>query len=54
MLGFGDFWVALAFILCIGITFFCVIYGYLHWNDDTEMPAQTHPEDENTDFDETV
>jgi len=54
MFGFGDIWIALAFWACIGSTVFCVAYGIYHWNDDVEMPDPTHPEDENTDFEETV
>jgi hypothetical protein len=44
LFGFGDVWVALAYILC----------GILHWNDDEEMPPPLHPPDESLDFEETV
>ncbi len=54
MFGFGDIWVTLAYLLCIGSTLLCVIYGIRHWNDDVEMPTPTHPEDENTDFEDTI
>ena len=34
MLGFGDVWVFLAFILCILSMIICVIYGAVNWNED--------------------
>ena len=52
MLGFGDFWVALAYILCLGSTLLCVVYGILHWNDDEEMAEPVHPPEEDLDFEE--
>ena len=32
MLGIEDKWVALAYLLCIGSTLLCVVYGWLKWN----------------------
>ena len=32
MLGLGDWGVSLAFLLTLGSTAFCVIYGLLNWN----------------------
>ena len=32
MLGLGDFGVSLAYLLTLGATMLCVIYGYLNWN----------------------
>jgi hypothetical protein len=52
LFGFGDVWVALAYILCVVSSLFCVGYGILHWNDE-EMPPPVHPPDENPDFEET-
>jgi len=54
LFGFGDVWVALAYILCVASSLFCVCYGILHWNDDEEMPPPLHPPDESLDFEETV
>ncbi|MBN2654524.1 MAG: hypothetical protein JXR79_05350 [Nitrospirae bacterium] len=54
MFGFGDFWVAAAYILCILSTVLCVVYGLKHWNDDEDIPAAVHPPDENLDFEETI
>ncbi len=32
VLGIPDFWIWSAFILCIGSTLLCVIYGAINWN----------------------
>lgn len=32
MLGFGDFWVFLAFAANITVVLICVIYGIVNWN----------------------
>jgi hypothetical protein len=32
MLGLGDFWVSLVFILLILSTLLCVVYGAINWN----------------------
>ena len=32
MLGLGDWGVSLAYLLTLGATMLCVIYGYLNWN----------------------
>ncbi len=40
MLGLGDFWVSLVFILLILSTALCVVYGAVNWNkgaDDDEI-----------------
>ena len=34
MLGLGDFWVSLVFVLLILSTLLCVVYGALNWNKD--------------------
>lgn len=36
MLGLGDFWVSLVFVLCICSTLLCVVYGAVNWNKDGE------------------
>ena len=42
MLGIDDKWVALAYLLCIGSTLLCVVYGWLNWNRGEE---EVKPED---------
>jgi hypothetical protein len=32
MLGLGDFWVSLVFVLLILSTLLCVVYGAINWN----------------------
>jgi len=32
MLGLGDFWVALVYILCIASALLCLVYGLVNWN----------------------
>jgi hypothetical protein len=54
MLGFGDFWVALAYFSCIASALLCVIYGAIHWNDTDEFPAPVHPPGEDLEFEEEV
>jgi len=36
LLGLGDFWVFLAYILCIVSMLFCVCYASLRWNTQEE------------------
>jgi hypothetical protein len=44
MFGFGDLGVTLAFLVTVGSTLLCVIYGLLRWNhDDAPMPDAVHP-----------
>ena len=40
MFGFGDLGVTLAFLLTLGATALCVIYGLRHWNDTGEDPRR--------------
>ena len=35
-LGIDDFWVLLAYLLCILSTILCVVYGVLNWNRGDE------------------
>jgi hypothetical protein len=37
MFGFGDVWVALAYILCLLSTLLCIGYGVVFWNKDDEV-----------------
>jgi hypothetical protein len=32
MLGLHDFWIILVYLLCIGSTLLCVVYGLVNWN----------------------
>lgn len=54
MLGFGDFWVAVAYYSCIASTLLCVVYGLIHWNQDDTFPVPQHPPDENREFEEEI
>jgi hypothetical protein len=36
MLGLGDFWVSLVFVLCLGSVALCIVYGIVKWNKDGE------------------
>jgi hypothetical protein len=54
MLGFGDIWVAAAYLLSILSTLLCVIYGLKHWNDEEQMPPIVHPPDEDTSIDDKI
>lgn len=42
MLGLGDIWVFLAYILCILSTFVCVTYSFINWNKNIDSIS---PED---------
>lgn len=54
MFGFGDGWVAAAYLLSIGSAGLCVVYGIMHWNTSDDVPLPVHPAEENLDFEETV
>ena len=36
MLGLGDFGVSLAYILALGATLLCIVYGYINWNKPSQ------------------
>lgn len=36
MLGLGDFWVGLVFVLMAASVVLCVVYGAKNWNSDEE------------------
>lgn len=36
MLGLGDVWVFMAYLLCIASAILCAVYGFIKWNDDEE------------------
>lgn len=44
MLGLGDFWVFLVYVLCILSALLCAVYGIIKWNSDgqAEGPEQQH------------
>jgi len=53
VLGFGDLGVTAAFLVALGSTALCVVYGLLHWNDDdTPLPPAVHPPGESTAIDD--
>ncbi|MCK4965987.1 hypothetical protein KAS50_03085 [bacterium] len=45
MLGLGDFWVSLIFLLTILSAILCVVYGIVYWNKDGE-PTSVEIEEE--------
>lgn len=45
MLGLGDFWVSLVFVLTFLSSLFCVVYGAIYWNRDGE-PSKKEVEEE--------
>lgn len=40
LLGLGDIWVFLAYILCILSTILCVTYSFINWNHDIDAISQ--------------
>ena len=40
MLGMGDFWIFLAYVLCIASAIACVIYGIFTWNKGAEKEEE--------------
>ncbi|MDZ7315491.1 MAG: hypothetical protein ONB24_05140 [candidate division KSB1 bacterium] len=40
MLGLGDFWISLVWVLVILSTLLCVVYGALNWNKESEEDAK--------------
>jgi hypothetical protein len=36
ILGLGDFWVSLVFVLMLGSVLLCVVYSVVNWNKDGE------------------
>lgn len=36
MLGLGDIWIFLAYVLCICSAILCVVYGFMKWNEDSD------------------
>lgn len=39
-LGLADFWVFMAYILCIGAALLCVGYGLINWNRNGTEPTE--------------
>lgn len=54
MLGFGDVWVAMVYVLCLASTALCVVYALLRWNAEEVMPAAKHPPGEDLSVDEEI
>lgn len=52
MLGLGDFWVSLVFILTILSSLLCVVYGAIYWNRDGEPTKLELEEEERWEKDE--
>jgi hypothetical protein len=40
MLGINDPWIAAAYLLCIGSTLLCVVYGLIAWNRGDDAVRQ--------------
>ncbi len=40
MLGINDPWIAAAYLLCIGSTVLCVVYGLITWNRGDDAVRQ--------------
>lgn len=40
MLGMEDFWVGLAYLLCVLSSLLCVVYGIVNWNKGAGSPAK--------------
>ncbi len=36
MLGLGDWGVSLAYLLSLGATLLCIVYGYINWNKPSQ------------------
>ncbi len=57
MLGMGDFWISLVYVLCIASTLLCVIYGIVNWNkgaDINEPEVEKNWEDTERDITEKL
>jgi hypothetical protein len=52
MLGLGDFWVSLVFILTLGSVALCVVYGIVNWNKDGEPSKKEIAEEKRWDKEE--
>jgi len=52
MLGLGDFWVSLVFVLCLGSVLLCVVYGAVKWNKDGEPSKKELAEEKRWDREE--
>jgi len=59
MLGLGDFWIALAFVLTLLSSLLCVVYGAINWNrgdepSKQEIAKEAQWEKEEREIDETL
>ncbi len=49
VLGIPDVWIWLAYVLCLGGTLLCVVYGIFNWNrGDDDLPKQNKEKEEKT------
>lgn len=46
MLGIPDFWIWIAYVLCILSAAACVVYGILNWNKGADNEAQQIKEED--------
>ncbi|HEX9933853.1 MAG TPA: hypothetical protein VGB38_01550 [bacterium] len=52
MLGLGDFWVVLVFVLTLCSVLLCVVYGIVKWNKDGEPSKKELAEEKRWDREE--
>jgi hypothetical protein len=52
MLGLGDFWVKLVFVLCLASVALCIGYGIARWNKDGEPSKKELAEEKRWDKEE--
>lgn len=46
MFGLQDFWISLAFILCLLSALGCVVYGIINWNKGADIKPEEIREEE--------
>lgn len=49
MLGLGDFWISMIFLLTILSTLLCIVYGFINWNKDGEPTIKEMKEENKID-----
>jgi hypothetical protein len=47
VLGIPDFWIWSAFLLCLGSTLACVVYGVVNWNRGADNESHQIAEEAN-------
>ncbi len=53
LLGFGDVWVWLVYVLCVLSTLLCVVWGAFTWNREDEIDREPDEEVRHWDEEET-